>query len=176
VSWEGIVRFAILCALLGGCVEYKFSPLDEPGAGLDGDITDDEGSDDGIVVRGGDDSEFPTDAVYPDDGTPDGDGDDGSSGGDGGTGGGDGSGGDTGVTGEEGGDSGTGGEIPDDACVLASEIDGYLDAFQTAGDGRVLYCHSGSGKSFVFVDSDIDSCLAHLDHRGDVFPTTLCDS
>lgn len=171
------MRFVILCAMLGGCVEYKFSSLEDPGTGLGEDATDDEGPGGGTVVRSEDDSEIVPDGAFPDgpstdedgDGSGDGSGDDGS--------GDDGSGGDTGVTGDgSGGDTGTGGEIPDDACVIAAEIDGYLDGFQTEGDGRVLYCHSGSAKSYVFVDSDIDSCLAHLDHRGDVFPTTLCDS
>jgi hypothetical protein len=78
------------------------------------------------------------------------------------------------------------GEIPDRApadtatieeiCELAANLTGYLDRFQTAGDGRVLYCHSGSGDGYNLVDSDIDSCSAHLDHRYDVFPSTGCDS
>ena len=61
-------------------------------------------------------------------------------------------------------------------CQHAADIDGYLDAFETAGDGKVLYCHSSSGKNYVLVESDIDSCLTHMGHKYDIFPTTLCGS
>lgn len=66
-------------------------------------------------------------------------------------------------------------ELIDDWCVLASEIDGFLDPYQVPYDGRVFYCHSGSG-NLVLLETDIDACFAHLDHALDVFPTTLCDS
>jgi hypothetical protein len=175
------VRFIVLCAILCGCSEYKLSSIAPRQTGS-GDMAGDGGDlDVDVVLWNGENPRVPS-ARQPTDGTPTGDGDGGdgdtgehldgdtggSSGGDGGT--------DLGDTGTSStGDSGTG-EIPDDVCELAAATSGYLDAFETPGDGRVLYCHSGSGKSYVFVDSDIDSCLAHLDHRGDVFPTTLCDS
>jgi hypothetical protein len=66
-------------------------------------------------------------------------------------------------------------EIPDDACEQAVELDGYLDQFEVPGDGRVFYCHSGSG-NYVQIESNISSCLPHLNHSHDVFPTTLCGS
>jgi hypothetical protein len=62
-------------------------------------------------------------------------------------------------------------------CEEAARIAGYLDPYQTPGDGKVLYCHSGGGPNYTFVDSDISSCLTHLsNHASDVFPTTGCDS
>jgi hypothetical protein len=73
-------------------------------------------------------------------------------------------------------DDGDGPDVPDDTCERAANISGYLDRFQVAGDGRVLYCHSSSGRGFVVIASDISSCLPHLDHRYDIFPTSLCDS
>ena len=66
--------------------------------------------------------------------------------------------------------------IPQDACEYAVQIDGYLDQFETAGDGRVLYCHSGSGHNYNLVESSVDSCIPHLAHIFDIFPTTLCGS
>ena len=62
-------------------------------------------------------------------------------------------------------------------CENAAVIAGYLDPYQTPYDGKVLYCHSGGGTSYTFVDSDISSCGSHLTgHANDVFPTTGCDS
>jgi hypothetical protein len=67
-------------------------------------------------------------------------------------------------------------DIPtDDDCDIAVDLDGWLDQFQVAGDGRVYYCHAGSG-NYTMVESNIDSCIKHLDHEWDVFPSTLCDS
>ena len=63
-----------------------------------------------------------------------------------------------------------------DECDWAQAVAGWLDGLQTPYDGRVLYCHSSSGTNFVFVDSDINSCLTHVGHAYDIFPTTLCDS
>lgn len=70
----------------------------------------------------------------------------------------------------------TGESDPYDACEEALNFAEALDRYQVEGDGRVLYCHSSSGHNLVLVDSSIDSCLTHLDHRYDIFPTTLCDS
>lgn len=61
-------------------------------------------------------------------------------------------------------------------CTYAASLAGYLDRYQTAGDGHVLYCHSSGGSNWTFVDSNISSCLPHLNHAYDVFPTTGCDS
>ncbi|MFZ5475750.1 MAG: hypothetical protein ACOZNI_03150 [Myxococcota bacterium] len=74
----------------------------------------------------------------------------------------------------EGGD--TGDVDVDDVCRLAANLTGYLDDFQTPEDGKVVFCHSGSGEDYVLVDSDVDACSAHVQHRWDVFPTTGCDS
>lgn len=63
-----------------------------------------------------------------------------------------------------------------DDCTRAVELDGWLDQFQVQGDDRVLFCHSGSGGHYSMVEANIDSCLKHLRHPGDVFPTLLCDS
>jgi hypothetical protein len=68
------------------------------------------------------------------------------------------------------------GDDMDAICDLAQNITSYLDDYQTPGDGRVLYCHSGSGHSYNLVDSDVDACSAHLDHDWDVFPSTGCDT
>jgi hypothetical protein len=64
----------------------------------------------------------------------------------------------------------------DEICDRAASLAGYLDAWQTAGDGRVYYCHSSSGTNWVFVESDISSCIPHLNHNYAVFPTTGCDT
>ncbi len=64
----------------------------------------------------------------------------------------------------------------DEICESADALAGYLDPWQTAGDGRVYYCHSSSGSNWVFIESDISSCLPHLNHGFDIFPTTGCDS
>lgn len=74
-----------------------------------------------------------------------------------------------------GGDTGDPEDI-EDTCALAENLTGYLDRYQTAGDGRVLYCHGTGNGRFVLVDSDISSCFSHLNHRHDVFPSTGCDS
>ncbi|MCA9493359.1 MAG: hypothetical protein KC621_25685, partial [Myxococcales bacterium] len=97
--------------------------------------------------------------------------------GSGGTGsGGTGSGG-TGSGGTGSGGTATGGTPTTDQelCERAAGLAGYLDQWQTAGDGRVYYCHSSSG-NYTFVESDISSCLPHLNHNFDVFPSTGCDT
>lgn len=64
----------------------------------------------------------------------------------------------------------------DEICELAAALALTLDPYQTPGDGRVVYCHSGSGSSYNYIETDISSCLPHLNHDHDVFPTTGCDS
>jgi hypothetical protein len=64
----------------------------------------------------------------------------------------------------------------DELCEQAAALSSVLDPYQTAGDGRVTYCHSGGGSNWNRIESDISSCLPHLNHAGDVFPTTGCDS
>jgi hypothetical protein len=59
---------------------------------------------------------------------------------------------------------------------MAASLAGYLDPWQTPLDGRVYYCHSSSGSNWNFVESDISSCLPHINHNYDVFPTTGCDT
>lgn len=70
---------------------------------------------------------------------------------------------DTGLTGPE-------------ICETAANLVGYLDGYQTAGDGKVLFCHSQNGNKWVYIESDISACLPHLGHAYDIFPTTGCDS
>jgi hypothetical protein len=82
----------------------------------------------------------------------------------------------TGTTGTPPTDSGLTPPSDQDLCNDAATLVGYLDQFQTPGDDRVLYCHSGAGGSWNFVESNISSCLPHLNHNFDVFPTTGCDS
>ena len=65
----------------------------------------------------------------------------------------------------------------EDVCSGVNPLDLSLDIMQVPGDGRVLYCHGGGGGGhWTLVESDISSCLPHLQHEGDVFPTTGCDS
>lgn len=68
-------------------------------------------------------------------------------------------------------------DIPEeDICEKAAALTITLDPFQTPSDGRVYYCHSGSGNSYNYIETDISSCLPHLNHDYDIFPTTGCDS
>ena len=94
----------------------------------------------------------------------------GGGGGDGG--GGDGGGGDTASTATT---SDTG-LTDDEFCQKAATLSGFLDGFQTPDDGKVVFCHSGSGSHYSKNDTDISACLPHLNHTNDVFPTTGCDS
>jgi hypothetical protein len=64
----------------------------------------------------------------------------------------------------------------DDACLPGMALTGYLDDLQTAADGAVSFCHSGSGGPYHIVDTSVAACLPHLSHPYDVFPTTGCDS
>lgn len=64
----------------------------------------------------------------------------------------------------------------DELCEAAAALSSILDPYQTEGDSRVTYCHSSSGSNWHLIDSDISSCLPHLNHSYDVFPTTGCDS
>ena len=61
-------------------------------------------------------------------------------------------------------------------CQEAATLAGYLDPYQSADDGRVLFCHSGSGSHYNLIETDISSCLPHLSHASDVFPTSGCDT
>lgn len=66
---------------------------------------------------------------------------------------------------------------PTDAdCVVASNIADHLDPFQVPGDGRVRYCHRTSPGNWVMIETDISSCVPHIHHDLDIFPTTICDS
>jgi hypothetical protein len=67
-------------------------------------------------------------------------------------------------------------EPKEDDCLLAETIFGWLDQFQVPNDGKVYFCHSGTGGSYTIVNSDISSCQAHTSHPYDKFPTTICDS
>jgi hypothetical protein len=64
----------------------------------------------------------------------------------------------------------------DEICQLAAALVIELDPYQTPDDGRVVYCHAGGGDNLHYIETDISSCLPHLNHPGDVFPTTGCDS
>ena len=69
---------------------------------------------------------------------------------------------DTGLTGEE-------------ICERAARVFGYLDRFQTPGDGRVFFCHF-TGSGWHYLETDISACLSHAQQHSDTFPTTGCDS
>lgn len=152
--------FLALVTLLIGCSEYRFAEAPDHGdLGADGTDLDADGSSD--TTEGVDTSVPANDETY--------EGDD--------------SGVDTNTmdTGTDD-DSGTDtalhtdtGEIPEDVCDIAVQIAGWLDQYQVAGDGRVFYCHSGSG-NYTLIEADISACIPHLRHEWDVFPTTLCDS
>jgi hypothetical protein len=177
-----MTRSLLLAALLAGCSDYSFkSPTDGGSGGADtGDAveTDTAATDSGNDSGSGED-EVP-DTGAPDTGTPD-----------------------TGTPDTAPPDTGTPDTGPpdtatpdtgrpdidlpdtdfpdqpgedDDLCSKAARTAGYLDSFQTPGDGKVLYCHRGGGPHYVLVDTDISACLPHLDHVNDVFPSTLCDS
>jgi hypothetical protein len=64
----------------------------------------------------------------------------------------------------------------DEICEKAAALTITLDPYQTPEDGRVVYCHSGSGGGYNYIESDISSCLPHLNHEYDVFPTSGCDN
>jgi hypothetical protein len=66
----------------------------------------------------------------------------------------------------------------DEVCDLAAAtgLATALDPYQIPGDGRVVYCHSSAGNSYNYVESDISSCLPHINHNFDIFPSTGCDS
>ena len=61
-------------------------------------------------------------------------------------------------------------------CDFASLVTGFLDQFQTPYDGKVIFCHSSSGNSYTQIDTNNSSCLTHINHAYDIFPTTLCDT
>jgi len=63
-----------------------------------------------------------------------------------------------------------------DLCDWALHVAGFLDAYNTPGDGKVIYCHQSGGPNYVMQDTSVSSCLTHIAHAGDVFPTTICDS
>ena len=54
-------------------------------------------------------------------------------------------------------------------CEAAAADPTILDELEVLGDDHVQYCHSSGCSNWVFVDSNVDSCLPHLDHRCDVF-------
>lgn len=63
-----------------------------------------------------------------------------------------------------------------DLCDWADQIAGFLDGYNLAGDNKVVYCHATGGGNFNMVDSSVNSCLTHISHVDDIFPSTLCDS
>jgi hypothetical protein len=148
---------------------------DGTGGAADGGGTD--GTDGGSSDGGGTDG---TDGGSSDGGGTDGTDTGGTGGGTGtdtgGTGGGTGT--DTGGTGGGSGtDTGTA-PTPDDPeafCTAASTTATFLDAWQVAGDGKVVFCHS-TGSGWNVIDTAISACVPHLSHTADILPTTLCDS
>jgi hypothetical protein len=87
----------------------------------------------------------------------------------------DGGGDDTGIgIGDDTGDGGIAGPGDPDFdeevfCTAAMKDPTLLDDLETWGDDHVMFCHSSGCSNFTFVDSNIDSCLPHLDHECDVF-------
>jgi len=63
-----------------------------------------------------------------------------------------------------------------DLCNWAEHVAGYLDAYNTPNDDKVVYCHKSGGPNYVMQDTSVSACLTHIDHLGDIFPTTICDS
>jgi hypothetical protein len=65
-------------------------------------------------------------------------------------------------------------------CDWASQIAGFLDQYNVAYDGKVVFCHatSGTGASLSYTLNDVsnNACLTHIGHLDDVFPTSICDS
>ena len=49
-----------------------------------------------------------------------------------------------------------------DTCDFADHIDGYLDQFQTPGDGKVWFCHSLNGNSFNLIETSNAACIPHI--------------
>jgi hypothetical protein len=66
-------------------------------------------------------------------------------------------------------------ESEDAFCSAAALISTYLDALQTPGDGKVIFCHYAGGH-YNIQDINISACFPHLSHVQDVLPSTLCDS
>ncbi|MEZ4241082.1 MAG: hypothetical protein R3F59_33960 [Myxococcota bacterium] len=64
----------------------------------------------------------------------------------------------------------------DEICTAAAALASVLDPYQIPDDGRVFFCHGGGGTNLHYIETDISSCLPHIDHPSDVFPTTGCDS
>ena len=53
---------------------------------------------------------------------------------------------------------------------------GWLDAFQTPGNGLVLFCHwDPATNAYLTLNVATATCLTHIGHSLDLFPTTLCD-
>lgn len=63
---------------------------------------------------------------------------------------------------------------PATVCINAAAIPGFLDAIQVPGSGLVIYCHNSPG-GLVMQNDPTLTCLTHISHAGDIFPTTLCD-
>ena len=70
----------------------------------------------------------------------------------------------------------TDGEIEERDCVIATQVSGWLDQFQTPLDGKVVFCHRTSLGNWTIVDASISACRAHAYHLLDQFPSSLCDS
>ncbi|MDG1482510.1 MAG: hypothetical protein P8R54_23165, partial [Myxococcota bacterium] len=68
------------------------------------------------------------------------------------------------------------GEVTEADCKKAVGTGDWLDQFQTKGDGKVVFCHSGSGTNYSVINTSTSACLSHADHTYDVYPTTICDS
>ncbi len=68
------------------------------------------------------------------------------------------------------------GTISESDCVKASRVPGWLDQFQTPGDGKVIFCHRNAPGKWSVIDTRIRSCIPHAGHLRDIFPSTLCDS
>lgn len=150
------MRATLLLTALVGCSEYGLSkPDDVPGTAVEPDTAGSSGTGD---TTGSGDSGSTDTSARPDQGT-EGDADADA---------------DADTDADTDVDTDTG--FPEDLCDKASRTTGYLDHFQTSGDGKVLFCHREGGPNYVEIDTDVSACLSHLDHDLDVFPTTGCDS
>lgn len=75
----------------------------------------------------------------------------------------------------------TGGGITADTagwnvCDYATHIAGYLDPYRAAAPpGCRVWCHPGPGGGLVLMYGDRQTCVSHIPHNTDIFPTPICD-
>jgi len=58
-------------------------------------------------------------------------------------------------------------------CTQAAATPGFLDQFQVPNDGMVSYCHDSAGQ-LTYVQTSVGTCMTHVGHVADIYPTTIC--